>query len=52
MVELVNFIMKHNKDVTRRVAGLKLRCEGMCKKISLCPSLIGFQGSDEDGTKF
>ena len=49
MIKLLDFVLKDDKNVTGRVAGLKLCCEGMNKKIVLGLFLICFHGSIEDG---
>ena len=49
MIKLLDFVLKDGENVTGRVAGLELYCEGMNKKIALGLFLICFHCSIEDG---
>ena len=51
MIKLLDLVLEDGENVTGGVAGLKLRCEGMSKRILLGLSLICFQSSIEDGLK-
>ena len=49
MIKLLDSVLKDGDNVTGRVTGLKLCCEGMSEKILLGLFLIFFHGSVEDG---
>ena len=51
LIKLVDLVKKYGTNVTGRVAGLQLCCEGMCEQVGLRLFLIGVDGSDEDGAK-
>jgi hypothetical protein len=48
LVEVLDLLLKHGENATRRRAGLESVCEWVLKEILLCALLVRFQGIIEN----
>lgn len=48
LIEILDFLLKHDENAARRVAVLELDSEWVREKILLCASLVHFQGIIEN----
>jgi len=48
LIEILDLLLKHDEDATRRIAGFELVSEWVFEKILLCAFLVLFQGIIEN----